>query len=79
MRGLISASSKKKNNNKFSPFSINNYGAVVSSLNFIMIAIESHWRFLSKGIILSGLCFQRSVIAVWKVDYEGARRRDESQ
>lgn len=66
-------------NDRFSPFSINNYGAVISSLNFIMIVIESHCRILSRGIILSALCFQRSVIAVWKMDYEGARMRDESQ
>lgn len=43
--------------NDFSPFSINNYSATISSLNFILIVIESHWRVLSGGIIVPDLCF----------------------
>lgn len=35
--------------NDFSPFSINNYSVMVSSLNFSLLVIESHWRIFKWG------------------------------
>lgn len=55
----------------------NHIGGYDKQSGFYSEFTESHWRFLSLGIIFSHLCFLRSLISIWTMDCMKARIREE--